>query len=78
MLLRWNHPSLGAIPPLEFIPIAEESGSIIAIGEWVLRRACQMAAAWDRPYKIAVNLSPVQFAHANEYLRQRANAEAAE
>ncbi|MGO8800401.1 MAG: putative bifunctional diguanylate cyclase/phosphodiesterase [Roseiarcus sp.] len=65
VLLRWNHPSLGAIPPLEFIPIAEESGSIIAIGEWVLRRACQMAAAWDRPYKIAVNLSPVQFAHAD-------------
>jgi diguanylate cyclase (GGDEF)-like protein len=65
VLLRWNHPTQGAIPPLEFIPIAEESGAIIAIGEWVLRRACQEAASWDRPYKIAVNLSPVQLAHAD-------------
>jgi len=65
VLLRWNHPVRGAIPPLEFIPIAEESGAIIEIGEWVLRKACREAASWDRPYKIAVNLSPVQFAHAD-------------
>jgi EAL domain-containing protein (putative c-di-GMP-specific phosphodiesterase class I) len=51
------------IPPAEFIPVAEENGSILAIGEWVLRTACRHAAAWDNTHKIAVNLSPVQFAH---------------
>ena len=65
VLLRWNHPERGAVPPSEFIPIAEESGTILVIGEWVLRTACKEAASWDRPYKIAVNLSPVQFAHAD-------------
>lgn len=64
-LLRWNHPMHGMIPPAEFIPIAEENGSIMAIGEWVLRTACRQAASWDNNHKIAVNLSPVQFAHAN-------------
>jgi len=49
---------------LKFIPIAEETGSIIAIGDWVLRAACKEAATWDKPYKIAVNLSPIQFSHA--------------
>ncbi|MGA7803088.1 putative bifunctional diguanylate cyclase/phosphodiesterase [Bradyrhizobium sp.] len=60
VLLRWKHPERGLIPPLEFIPIAEESGAIIEIGEWVLREACRRAAAWQTPHKIAVNLSPVQ------------------
>jgi diguanylate cyclase (GGDEF)-like protein len=60
VLLRWNHPDRGLVPPLEFIPIAEESGAIIEIGEWVLREACRRAAAWRTPHKIAVNLSPVQ------------------
>ncbi len=64
VLLRWRHPERGMIPPLEFIPIAEETGSIVAIGEWVLREACKQAASWTKPYKIAVNLSPVQFTNA--------------
>jgi diguanylate cyclase (GGDEF)-like protein/PAS domain S-box-containing protein len=64
-LLRWRHPSRGIIAPVEFVPLAEETGLIIPIGEWVLRTACRTAAAWDRPYKIAVNLSPIQFSHAN-------------
>lgn len=65
VLVRWHHPERGAVPPSEFIPIAEESGTILVIGEWVLRTACREAASWDAPYKIAVNLSPVQFAHAD-------------
>ncbi|MBO1325165.1 bifunctional diguanylate cyclase/phosphodiesterase [Acetobacter sp. TBRC 12305] len=64
-LLRWHHPQVGDIPPAEFIPLAEENGLIIPIGEWVLRTACQKAAAWDPPYKVAVNLSAVQFLHAD-------------
>ena len=59
-LLRWKHPQRGFIPPIEFIPIAEEIGLIVPIGEWVLRQACQQAAKWDKPYKIAVNLSSLQ------------------
>jgi diguanylate cyclase len=62
-LLRWEHPQRGFIPPAEIIPLAEESGLILQIGEWVLRTACAEAASWEPPYKIAVNLSPVQFAH---------------
>jgi diguanylate cyclase len=64
-LLRWTHPERGMIAPADFIPIAEENGSILAIGEWVLRTACRQAASWDNDHKIAVNLSPVQFAHAD-------------
>jgi diguanylate cyclase len=60
VLLRWNHPERGMVPPLAFIPIAEESGAIIEIGEWVLREACRHAAVWKTPHKIAVNLSAVQ------------------
>lgn len=60
-LLRWHHPEQGLLYPLEFIPIAEETGLIIPIGEWVLRQACREAAGWLRPYKIAVNLSAKQF-----------------
>jgi EAL domain-containing protein (putative c-di-GMP-specific phosphodiesterase class I) len=62
-LVRWQHPSRGLIPPAAFIPLAEESGLIISIGEWILRKACQEAASWPRPLQIAVNLSPVQFQH---------------
>lgn len=64
-LLRWKHPTRGNISPAEFIPLAEENGLILPLGEWVLRTACAKAASWDHPYKIAVNLSPVQFAHAD-------------
>ncbi|WP_203234594.1 EAL domain-containing protein [Sphingomonas solaris] len=59
-LLRWHHPRDGWISPTEFIPIAEESGEIVRIGEWVLRAACVEAASWEQPWRIAVNLSPVQ------------------
>jgi diguanylate cyclase (GGDEF)-like protein len=60
-LLRWNHPTQGLIPPGEFIPIAEDMGLIIPLGEWVLRRACLEAAGWPDNIKVAVNLSPAQF-----------------
>lgn len=62
-LLRWHHPRDGWISPAEFIPIAEESGEIIALGEWVLRQACREAARWPEPWRVAVNLSPVQLMH---------------
>jgi diguanylate cyclase (GGDEF)-like protein len=64
-LLRWNHPKIGPIPPSEFIPLAEENGLILPLGEWVLRTACAAAKSWEPPYKVAVNLSPVQVGHAN-------------
>ena len=60
-LLRWNHPERGLIAPAEFIPLAEETGLVNAIGEWVLREACIEAATWAGHLKIAVNLSPCQF-----------------
>ncbi|BAR59643.1 diguanylate cyclase (GGDEF)-like protein/PAS domain S-box-containing protein [Bradyrhizobium diazoefficiens] len=59
-LLRWNHPTRGFVPPDRFIPLAEENGLIVQIGEWVLREACREAASWPRPLQVAVNLSPVQ------------------
>ena len=59
-LLRWNHPIRGLVPPAEFIPIAEETGLIIPLGEWVLRGACQETANWPTNIKVAVNLSPAQ------------------
>ena len=62
-LLRWRHPHRGMVPPSTFIPLAEESGLIVPIGEWVLREACREAAAWPKPLQVAVNLSPVQFQH---------------
>ncbi|WP_205910823.1 sensor domain-containing protein [Paroceanicella profunda] len=64
-LLRWNHPERGRISPLTFIPLAEECGAILRIGEWVLRSACAEAAAWDEPHRVAVNISPAQIAHAD-------------
>jgi diguanylate cyclase (GGDEF)-like protein len=60
-LLRWTSAERGAVPPSEFIPLAEETGLIIPLGEWVLREACREAARWPDPIKVAVNLSPVQF-----------------
>jgi diguanylate cyclase (GGDEF)-like protein/PAS domain S-box-containing protein len=60
-LLRWNHAQLGAIGPAAFIPLAEESGFILKLGEWVLREACREAARWTPALKLSVNLSPVQF-----------------
>jgi diguanylate cyclase (GGDEF)-like protein len=60
-LLRWDHPLRGAISPVEFIPIAEDTGLIVSIGEWVLREACRIAARWPGDVRLAVNLSPVQF-----------------
>jgi len=62
-LLRWNHPTRGSVSPGDFIPLAEESNLIVEISEWVLREACRIAAGWDRPLTVAVNLSPVQFRH---------------
>ena len=60
-LLRWTHPVRGNVPPSVFIPVAEETGLIVAIGEWALNRACVDAATWPHGVKVAVNLSPVQF-----------------
>lgn len=64
-LVRWHHPDLGMVPPIQFIPIAEDTGMIIEIGEWVLRNAFTAACGWndgqERPLKIAVNLSARQF-----------------
>ena len=59
-LVRWQHPTRGMIPPLDFIPVAEENDLIAPLGEWVLRRACRDAASWEKPLRIAVNLSPLQ------------------
>ena len=64
-LLRWHHPLRGMVAPAEFIPLAEETGLIVPIGEWVLRQACAEAAAWPDDLKVAVNLSPVQFKKGN-------------
>ena len=60
-LMRWKHPTRGMVPPAVFIPIAEETGLIITLGEWALQRACAEAANWPKSVKVAVNLSPVQF-----------------
>lgn len=60
-LLRWRHPDRGLVSPAEFIPLAEQSGLIASMGEWVLREACREAARWPKPLRVAVNLSPVQF-----------------
>jgi diguanylate cyclase (GGDEF)-like protein len=64
-LLRWRHPERGMISPAEFIPLAEEIGLIIPLGEWVLRKACAEAARWSTAVTVAVNLSAVQFKSKN-------------
>ena len=60
-LLRWNHPVRGLVSPTEFIPLAEEIGLILPLGEWVLRQACAEAVNWPEDISVSVNLSPVQF-----------------
>ena len=60
-LIRWHHPVHGKIAPGHFISVAEDTGLIVPIGEWVLRRACGEATSWDEPLMVAVNLSPAQF-----------------
>ena len=64
-LVRWNHPTRGFLPPMHFIPLAEETGLIVPIGAWVMKEACRQAAAWQRaglqPVKVAVNVSALQF-----------------
>jgi diguanylate cyclase (GGDEF)-like protein len=60
-LIRWHHPVHGKIAPGHFISVAEDTGLIVPIGEWVLRRACSDAATWSEPLTVAVNLSPAQF-----------------
>jgi EAL domain-containing protein (putative c-di-GMP-specific phosphodiesterase class I) len=60
-LLRWNHPDLGLVPPSEFVPLAEETGLIIALGKWVLHQACADAVTWPLDVKVAVNVSVIQF-----------------
>ena len=62
-LVRWHHPTRGLISPGTFIPLAEESGLIVPIGEWIMREACREAASWAKPLQIAINFSPVQFRH---------------
>lgn len=68
-LLRWHHPDLGMVMPSQFIPVLEETGMIVQVGEWVLRSACNQIAAWQGmdlgPLRVAVNLSPRQFCQSN-------------
>jgi diguanylate cyclase (GGDEF)-like protein/PAS domain S-box-containing protein len=64
-LLRWNHPTRGVVSPADFIPIAEETGLIVPLGEWVLRTACAEAVNWPDHIKVAVNLSPAQLNNRN-------------
>ncbi|TXN49832.1 EAL domain-containing protein [Methylobacterium sp. WL119] len=60
-LIRWQHPVRGMVSPLDFIPLAEEIGLIVPIGEWVMRQACRDAVTWPAPLSVAVNVSPAQF-----------------
>jgi EAL domain-containing protein (putative c-di-GMP-specific phosphodiesterase class I) len=68
-LVRWQHPTLGLISPIDFIPIAEETGLIIPLGQWVLEESCRQVAVWQKqfplgpPLQVSVNLSPRQFDH---------------
>jgi diguanylate cyclase (GGDEF)-like protein/PAS domain S-box-containing protein len=64
-LLRWQHPDRGLVSPASFVPIAEETGLVVEIGEWVVREACREAASWPRPLQIAVNISAIQFRRGN-------------
>lgn len=68
-LLRWHHPDLGTIAPVEFVPLAEKTGAIVPIGSWVLRESCRLARSWQErfpdvaPVRVSVNLSPTQLGH---------------
>jgi predicted signal transduction protein with EAL and GGDEF domain len=62
-LARWTHPTRGPISPGVFVPLTEDNGLIIQLGEWALREACREAASWANPLRVAVNLSPAQFQH---------------
>jgi diguanylate cyclase (GGDEF)-like protein len=64
-LMRWNHRDRGAVPPSEFIPVAEDMGLIVQLGEWALRQACAEAVEWPDDIRISVNLSPLQFSKGN-------------
>lgn len=64
-LMRWEHPERGMIPPSEFIPVAEEMGLIVHLGEWALRRACAEAMEWPSDICVSVNFSPLQFSKGN-------------
>jgi diguanylate cyclase (GGDEF)-like protein len=64
-LIRWHHPERGMILPADFIPLAEQIGLIVPLGEWIIQRACMDAAKWPRHVKVAVNLSPIQLMSAN-------------
>jgi diguanylate cyclase (GGDEF)-like protein/PAS domain S-box-containing protein len=64
-LLRWHHPTRGLISPLQFIPLAEQTGLIVPIGDWALREACMQASRWPAEIRVAVNVSPVQFKSTN-------------
>ncbi|MCW5724870.1 MAG: EAL domain-containing protein [Maricaulaceae bacterium] len=64
-LVRWNHPERGRVGPDEFIPLAEETGLILPMGEWVLHEACREASRWPWPIRVAVNVSPAQFRRGN-------------
>jgi diguanylate cyclase (GGDEF)-like protein len=63
-LVRWRHPTRGLIPPDQFIPLAEETGLIVPLGEWIIRQACDDATSWPADTKVSINLSPVQFKQA--------------
>ena len=71
VLARWTSPTRGSVPPDRFIPIAERMGTIVEIGDWVLERSCREAASWERPLRIAVNLSAVQIASGSLVRRVR-------
>ena len=64
-LIRWNHPIRGRVPPMDFIPLAEEVGFVVDIGRWVLRQACNDAAQWPEGIKVAVNVSAIQFTNSD-------------
>ena len=66
-LMRWHHPTFGTIAPQDFIPFAEETGAIVEMGAWALRRACSEATRWPEPIRVTVNLSAVQFERGNLY-----------
>jgi len=75
-LLRWHHPERGMVSPAEFIPIAEEIGLIVALGAWVIRRACEDAAKWPGEVCVVVNLSPTQLSRRSRRFADPQSAQA--